>query len=312
MTLAEFVGVDLCLLRTQVDVLVEVQSVEKIQIERLPFNEASRWRVRLPSPFGDLSEEDYQAWVFAGTTTILLEISLLPERRFFEILESLFQSGLMSKLVVAKPYSTLFREFVSRERFDELRRGFHVLEEHRSFEERPTEKMDWFNGPGPGYTVDESKEMISARYVRLLPAIRLTLARLRKDKDFSSVVRSLRRDGWLDWHILMAVHGAVVNYRVQRCQEPVRNPDDQKRHIDEFQKLAWREETEEDEEVPRGLLTEEHLRLMLQSSMGSTLKVLGLECRQATPDFTAIDDFLRERFGYWHDDVPHEDPLKID
>ena len=43
--------------------------------------------------------------------------------------------------------------------------------------------------------------------------------------------------------------------------------------------------------------------------MPSTLAVVGLESHQVTPDFRAIEEFLRHRYNYWTDDLPHADPF---
>ena len=34
-----------------------------------------------------------------------------------------------------------------------------------------------------------------------------------------------------------------------------------------------------------------------------------LECCQRTPDVPAIERLLAARYGYWDDDVPHDDPF---
>ena len=49
--------------------------------------------------------------------------------------------------------------------------------------------------------------------------------------------------------------------------------------------------------------------MALKISQMATLKFLGLECHQQTPDFDAISDFLGYRFNYWTDDVEHENPF---
>jgi len=41
--------------------------------------------------------------------------------------------------------------------------------------------------------------------------------------------------------------------------------------------------------------------------MVSTLKGVGLEVHQPTPDFNAISDFLGQRYSYWTDDIEHPD-----
>jgi hypothetical protein len=64
-------------------------------------------------------------------------------------------------------------------------------------------------------------------------------------------------------------------------------------------------EDENTEEIPISEFTEENFRIMLWTSMQSTLKNLGFELHQTTPDFAAISNFLGERYKYWTDDIDH-------
>ena len=43
--------------------------------------------------------------------------------------------------------------------------------------------------------------------------------------------------------------------------------------------------------------------------MLSLVKHWGLESHQATPDIPAIEQLLASRYGYWDEDVPHDDPF---
>ena len=43
--------------------------------------------------------------------------------------------------------------------------------------------------------------------------------------------------------------------------------------------------------------------------MLSLLRHWGLECRQETPDFLGIERLLAARYGYWDDDIAHDDPF---
>lgn len=56
---------------------------------------------------------------------------------------------------------------------------------------------------------------------------------------------------------------------------------------------------------------QEKLRMALRFSMISTIRVLGLELRQETPDFKGIEHFLRHRYNYWTDDIAHADPFQF-
>ena len=69
--------------------------------------------------------------------------------------------------------------------------------------------------------------------------------------------------------------------------------------------LANQPEDENADLVPISEFSVENLRLLLWTSMQSTLKNLGFELHQITPDFEAISDFLGERYKYWTDDIDH-------
>ena len=68
-------------------------------------------------------------------------------------------------------------------------------------------------------------------------------------------------------------------------------------------------EKKTDSPIPITEFTDEKLRFNQKSGMILTLKVLGLECHQSTPDFKGIDHFLRYRYNYWTDDIEHTDPF---
>jgi len=77
----------------------------------------------------------------------------------------------------------------------------------------------------------------------------------------------------------------------------------------EFSPLIFAEEAP-GAEVPLGGFEEDHLRFHFRLGMLAGLGNLGLERRQERPDFPAIERLLRDRFAYFEDDIPHEDPLR--
>jgi len=62
--------------------------------------------------------------------------------------------------------------------------------------------------------------------------------------------------------------------------------------------------------TPSGVFTNKGLlRRCLEMSQLQTLRGLGLELKQPTPNFAGVDKLLR-RFRYWDIDIPHEDPFE--
>lgn len=99
--------------------------------------------------------------------------------------------------------------------------------------------------------------------------------------------------------------GATINERLNQLTKDESDP----KKINE----VWATLSEEKAEwkpVPLRIFHEDTLLFCLCTNMLSTIKVLGLECHQMTPDFEAIEHFLRYRYNFWSDDIPHKDPFE--
>ena len=77
----------------------------------------------------------------------------------------------------------------------------------------------------------------------------------------------------------------------------------------EMMEAAFRPESATADPVPIGLFTPDAMNSNRQLAMMSLLNHWGLECHQRTPDIPAIERLLADRYGYWSDDVPHDDPF---
>ena len=130
------------------------------------------------------------------------------------------------------------------------------------------------------------------------------MKRLTQQQSFIDAVHFLRAQGWLDWHILNATSLIVLNYRVNK---EISAHTDQERFQQRFMEIMNQPEDENADSVPIFEFSVENLRLHLWTSMQSTLKNLGFELHQTTPDFVAISVFLGERYKYWTDDIDHPD-----
>jgi hypothetical protein len=118
-------------------------------------------------------------------------------------------------------------------------------------------------------------------------------------------VETLRARGWLDWHILTAIFNIVMNYRYPRNSFNMLSEEANK----EMLEAAFRPESATDGPVPIGFFTLDSMDDTRRFSMLSLVKHWGLECHQMTPDISAIEQFLADRYGYWDEDVSHDDPF---
>lgn len=310
--LADLAGIDLCLLKTNVDINIRKEKISDIKVEPIPSNIGRKWRVAFPSnrTEGKLSLKDLQIKVLAIATTILTEISALPLAKFNKILEMRFREGISMKVFVAKPYEVLYPEFITKEIFDSSGRSKkRVPELRREFRIKENETLSWVNGPGPGYSKKKAESFLKNRYSRSLIPIRYTLKRLLKHAEFASTIKRLRQDGWLDWHLLASICNAAITYRARQCLPACTSLKAEK---ELYFKIMNEPERKDSPPIPIQEFTEDKLRLALKFSMISTIRILDLELRQRTPDFEAIEHFLRHRYNYWTDDIDHIDPFRFD
>jgi hypothetical protein len=303
--LADLAGIDLCLLRTTVDVDVWPASGSEISIRPVASNVSTRWNLGLPiQPQGGTTQE-LASDVTAIASTLLYSASLLPHERLLEILENSFREGLSTKVFSVNRYEALYREFTNQDAFDSFgRQSKSPPELGRTFIPTLHHQLEWVAGPGPGYSKERAEEGLRNRYESLFPPIQRTLGTLVETEQFRETVRTLRGGGWRDWHILMAAVHVALNYRLRRAQELGLS----QREVIELAR-EWRHQPERENSIPVPLeeFSSENLQMQLRLSMVATVKSYGLQLPGQTPDLDAVSDLLGERYRYWEDDIEHPD-----
>lgn len=306
--LADLVGVDLCLMKTEVTLVISISGEAEMPEPKVsPSGTGRAWEVTFTesSAEGEAGHEGLQQSFMAAAMYILLDLSLLEQKKFEQAAKKLFHGRVKSKLLVAQPYEALYREFIREDDFAvEVRREYERPEAPGPFQVKEYDELRWFDGPGPGYSKAAARKWVNNRYKHLIPPVAGTLERLKEDGDFLRAVERLRMDGWLDWHILSAVHGITLNYRTARLHPDARH--DPAKLQESFNDLMRRPERPDDPVAPPTLFTEDKMREQLRWNMLPTIKLRGLVCHQRNPDMYAIDHFLRHRYNYWTDDVEHE------
>ncbi|KSV18490.1 hypothetical protein DA01_03025 [Dehalococcoides mccartyi] len=300
--LADFYNIDLCLPRTMVQVEMRSSAGDKIQLENLPSNDLIRYRISIPTT---IPKDPLDAQVFGIASAILGYVSFLPQAKFMLHLESALRQGLSGKTFFVQSYRNLFSRFIVASDFNRTGRKIKSIPQiGLPFEPISHNQSEWLSSLGPGYSKENAIQTLKNRYEVAPKPIRFTLLSLLTNAEFRKTVAELKTAGWLDWHILTAVALATVNYRVNKQRHPSQG-------MTEYQRLFMdtlnQEEDVSWDPVPLSLFNKEKLKFHLFSSMGSTLKGLGFEIHQPTPDFNAISDFLGRRYNYWSDDIEHPD-----
>ena len=309
-TMAEIARDDLCLLPTQIKVRIEnkskIPTTATENIEALPSNLGRRWIIRLaPANNANGSTvEDVADELAAMLVTIIGEISLLPEAEFVEKMGNAFKRGLKGNLSPGRPYDELAasvaEEKENREKVKRQQPPWGC--EPRQCEAHPD--LAWHNGLGPTYSRSKAEALIGYRYENFNGNLRITAPMLASSGEFQATVKTLREDGWLDWHILTAILNITMNFRFPASQS-LPAPE----RIKQIEQEALRQESPDWEPVPTSLFTLDNMRESRHLSLIPLLQRWGLECRQITPDIPAIEHLLASRYGYWSDDIPHDDPF---
>lgn len=299
--LADLADTDLYLLPTKVEVEINISDKGGISLEPIPSNTKNCWRLYLVETMNE-----HESTLVAYAAELIFYACVLPQNRFYKILETALEEGLSSKIFFGNRYKDLYTYFVNHELFQESNRSsFDKQNLQCSFNPKVSTELKWFDGPAFDYRKEETKGILKRRYERSIMPIKYTIQRLVNDPEFKKIVSSLRSDGWLDWHILTAVSMRAVNYRISKIKKSgIIIPLDIR---EMFVRYCNEEENENSEPIPISVFSEDNLRMALKTSMMSTLKGLGLEDHQITPDFDAISDFLGKRYNYWTDDIEHDD-----
>jgi hypothetical protein len=274
-------------------------------VESVADNDRSRFVIQVPtSPKAD-DVGRAQAEAVAVLTYVLSTVSLAPTEAVLAAIRQSHKAGLPAKAFVGRSYTSLYADFYEKSRLD----VWNALEHSFNPPRVPVdcvEELKWRDALLPSYDRAEHESVIRKRYVNSRVVVRFTLERLNPKPEWQAILRFLREEGWLDWHVLTGLAMLVANWRVNS------NPatrltvaSDAEGHM----KRLMADERRDDPEIPIAEITIEGLRRHLQMSMLSTAKALKFEMKMMTPNLDAIQKFLWFRGRYGFDDVPHPDPF---
>jgi hypothetical protein len=288
----EFAATDLCLIPGTVDLRVRA-------VQRAPSGEPpdmSGDHIELTSIADPQDSGLLVAEVLAVASMVFLQRSLLPMEQLRPKFAERLAGDLQQRVFAGRDYSELFaaaaHDVPSLPDVEVV-----PLSETRMM--RQHDDLSWQSGPGPTYSEERARVRLGERYAHFPELLRGTLRRLRTDPRFAALAAELRAEGWKDWHILQAVHSAVVTV-----------PDDIESWTeDQVKDYLMRPEPEEVPPIAEGVITRERLEHCRRAGIAATVVPWHLELH--TRDFR-LDDLERlmaERYNYWIDDIPHDDPF---
>jgi hypothetical protein len=255
--------------------------------------------LRSPEVFNTVAQQ-----TLAAVATVIVTVSALPDDRWKVLLDRVFEQGLPSIATFAMPYDVAFHGVTRNHRLHLALDGQRPLASEDMACPDAVPGLEFPDTPGPGYTLSHSHDEVRFKYEDLPRRMRPTLAALRQAPAFADAVAVLRARGWLDWHMLLAIHGVAKNARLY-YRSP-HSPDD----LEAVRELFLAPEPEGDPMPLRSFSVnalEQALEVTLPASATTMWK---LTLRQHSIDIDAVRRLLIARYGWASDDVEHEDPFQ--
>jgi hypothetical protein len=299
---------DFCILKTKVSIQVE-HTPGAFSFKELTATPQHKWLVKIPS--SDQSGQDHIRQHYfpqiALMFTTLSYVSLIRGDVGRKIFEDHVKDEMGSKVTPVKPYEQLYREIIPEELFKQSKReSFRVVDDHR-VDPRIIAEIAWKKDESALYDAAFAKKAIAGRYQNCLRAIHITLEKLKSTESFIQTVEHFRKLGWKDWHILMAMYQAIMNYKANSTMPPGGNQKDFERAFD---KLRDQDEETCYMEIPTDVFSISNLEEQFHLFIVPVLRSYKLEYKAHFVEFDALLDLVTKRFKFMDDDVDHENCFK--
>lgn len=146
--------------------------------------------------------------------------------------------------------------------------------------------------------------LVSKRYKRMKGKIPFTIKMLNKSESFKKSFLKLKRKGYPDWAIYMAVLNLNINLKLLELQKQgVRDiPSLNKARSEIFNE----KEKEEDKVFPDNEYSEKKIEFAIDLTTMSFLKAEGFEMRRETPNIKALRQFAEDELDFLKYDLPHK------
>jgi hypothetical protein len=295
---------------------IELELSEKLkQPEQLPSNTEYKWKVFVEY-FESKDSAEINMHTARNATSlfyILNEISLLKDTDINELFRPLFEkNGLATKTLSVNSYQKMYRKIFTEEEFESLKReSFNAVECNYKL---PTENiiMKWKSDLSEKYNKNLSIENIQGRYRNSLRSIHYTLERHKDSAEFQEYIREHRKEGWLDWQIILAVMNFIVNYKT-KLELKKQEFNSEEEFVKTYQKI-FDEYIHKDEmafyvQFPIEAFKTRDFRFQLEQTPVYVLRSFGLENKSKFPNIKAVKEFLDIRFNMRNDNTDDGNPF---
>jgi hypothetical protein len=216
--LAHLAPADPCIMPTRVTVVVTAAShgSEPVIEESGSTPAETRFQCRLAT-IGEQSPDAYSTGAhetLAAAAKIVVTVSARSDSDWETLLEKAFEQKLASIATFVVPHDVALQAAAGEHQLHLERDSHPPIGHDGDLLPEAGPGLGFPEHPGPGYTLSSSRDEVQYKY-DTLPALMIpTLTQLRSAPEFAATVSGLRKRGWLDWHILTAVHGVAKNARL--------------------------------------------------------------------------------------------------
>lgn len=242
---------------------------------------------------------------------IVSHLSLLPFDEFDTLFDSLFkEADLAGKTQIQGLYQRMYRYVYKQPNFDALQRhNFEAISIPNIDLPKTNKVMEWENKLSSLYNQEVSLKQIDCRFDRLNKNIYLTIGELVEDPEFVALLKSLRNEGWQDWHIFLAINNFILTQKTQFKLREISNPtqEDFNRIYFEMKEM---DEADFKAEFPVVAFQSLDFQFTLKNTMVLILESFGLANPSKYPNFDAIREFLDVRFNMAEDGSGDKNPFK--
>lgn len=242
---------------------------------------------------------------------IVSNLSLLPFDEFDTLFDSLFkESDLAGKSQLQGLYQRMYRYVFKQPNFDALQRqNFQEVSIPEIDLPKTNKVMEWESKLSALYNQEKSLKQIDYRFDSLNKNIYLTIEELVENPEFVALLKSLRNEGWQDWHIFLAINNFILTQKSNFKLREISNPsqEDFNRIYFEMKEL---DEAEFKAEFPVIAFQSLDFQFTLKNTMIIILESFGLANPSKYPNFDAIREFLDARFNMAEDGSGDKNPFK--
>jgi len=309
-------GADLHLIEMPITINIGQADSYNINLSQHPSHEETIFNLQIPI----LAKTDPAVipahYGFLNTTirTILSNISLLPDKEFYDTFGLLFEKqALASKSLVKNAYQRVYYNFVDQEQFNMSRRSDFNGVAISDFVPAVSGLYIKFDDLSPKYSQSQALECITNRYKNTVKKFSVSMEAWKKDPQFIALIKSLRESGWLDWQIMLALMNFVISNKVSMIIE--KNPPENKEEGKQRAEILAREMLEQNENdnyirIPASWLVSDRFKFFMNEMPVRVLESYGLQNGLKHPNFKMLRNYLAKRIAFSTDDLPELSALQ--